>query len=310
MSNKKKKNAPAKSGAKQNVQSAQAAPAAKTSVAKEILVPTITLFIICLVVAAALAGTNMLTIERITQNNLETQAAAQRLVLDADSYEQTEYNAQKGVTVFEAYSKSGSADDYMVVSPDLSSGDISQLPTVATPTDLASEGSVSDESLSPADLSESDLSATDTATGKGSLVGYVVMSAGKGYGGDVEIMVGINLAGQVTGVTVLSHEETPGLGANCEDELWLNKFVGAESEEKLAVNKDGGEIDALTSATITSRAVTEGVNKALYAFRVVTGLEKVEEEADLSASDLSGSDLSASDAAKTVTANASGNSAR
>jgi len=79
------------------------------------------------------------------------------------------------------------------------------------------------------------------------------------------MMVGI-ADGQVQGISVISHTETPGLGAvaaakNAKGEAFRGQFVGASGV--LAVNKDGGEIDAITSATITSRAIVSGVNAAL-----------------------------------------------
>ena len=66
-----------------------------------------------------------------------------------------------------------------------------------------------------------------------------------------------------TGVSIVSHAETSGLGANATKEAWRAQFIGKSGT--LAVTKDGGEIEALTGATITSRAVTSGVNSAIAA---------------------------------------------
>ena len=79
------------------------------------------------------------------------------------------------------------------------------------------------------------------------------------------MMVGI-AQGKVTGISIISHTETPGLGAvagadNAKGDQFRDQFVGLSGE--LAVSMDGGTIDSITSATITSRAVTEGVNAAL-----------------------------------------------
>lgn len=92
-------------------------------------------------------------------------------------------------------------------------------------------------------------------------VGCVIITSAKGYGGDISVMTGISLSGEVAGVQILSMNETPGLGANAQKESFLSQYNG--STESMSVSKDGGEIDSLTGATITSRAVTEAVNKAL-----------------------------------------------
>lgn len=107
-----------------------------------------------------------------------------------------------------------------------------------------------------------------TAEKGGETVGYVFTTAAKGYGGDVEIMTGVDAEGKVTGVSILSIEETPGLGMNAKKDSFRDQYKGKSGE--LAVNKDGGEIVAITSATITSRAVTNAVNQALALYAAVT----------------------------------------
>ena len=99
--------------------------------------------------------------------------------------------------------------------------------------------------------------------------GYVVRVAKNGFGGEIDIMVGIDRNGAVTGIYIVGHSETASLGSNCEREDWRAQFIGAT--QALAVNKDGGEIDALTGATVTSRAVVEGVNLALEFVKEVLG---------------------------------------
>lgn len=91
--------------------------------------------------------------------------------------------------------------------------------------------------------------------------GFVVRVTTNGFGGAIDMMVGIGLDGKVCGVSIISHSETASLGANCVREDFRAQYNGADGE--LAVNKDGGTIDALTGATVTSRAVTAGVNLAL-----------------------------------------------
>lgn len=94
---------------------------------------------------------------------------------------------------------------------------------------------------------------------------YVVEVEPAGFGGKITMMVGIE-NGAVSGVSIVSHGETAGLGSIAAEKTekgiaFRNQFVGADWE--LKVSKDGGTIDAITSATITSRAVTDGVNAAL-----------------------------------------------
>lgn len=91
--------------------------------------------------------------------------------------------------------------------------------------------------------------------------GFVVEVTPSGFGGTIDMVVGVGADGTVTGVSIVSMSETSGLGANASKDAFRSQYVGLSGE--LAVNKDGGEIDALTGATITSRAVTDGVNTAL-----------------------------------------------
>ena len=91
--------------------------------------------------------------------------------------------------------------------------------------------------------------------------GYVVRVAPNGFGGAIDMMVGVAVSGAVTGVAIVSQSETASLGANCTREDFRAQFTGKTGT--LSVSKDGGEIEALTGATVTSRAVTEGVNTAL-----------------------------------------------
>lgn len=96
--------------------------------------------------------------------------------------------------------------------------------------------------------------------------GYVVTATdGEGYGGDIQITVGITADGTVNGVSILSISETAGLGMKATDPSFYGQYEGVQTE-KFAVAKDGGEgepIDAISGATITTRAVTGAVNAAL-----------------------------------------------
>ena len=86
-------------------------------------------------------------------------------------------------------------------------------------------------------------------------------------------MVGICNDGTVCNTSVISHSETPGLGAKCQnDEGFLSQFRGLDpAQKKLLVKKDGGDIDAITASTITSRAYTLAVANALRLFAAVSG---------------------------------------
>ena len=96
--------------------------------------------------------------------------------------------------------------------------------------------------------------------------GWAVQVSANGFGGEVNMMVGIDKAGNVIGISIISHAETPSLGAvaaenNAAGEGFRSQFAGLSGT--LAVKKDGGTVDAISGATITSRAVVEGVNAAL-----------------------------------------------
>ena len=99
--------------------------------------------------------------------------------------------------------------------------------------------------------------------------GYVVRLNANGFGGAIDLMVGVDLNGAVTGISVISHSETASLGAECTRADWQSQFVGTTGD--LKVTKDGGTVDALTGATVTSRAVTEAVNRAVEFVKEVQG---------------------------------------
>lgn len=101
------------------------------------------------------------------------------------------------------------------------------------------------------------------ATKDGADAGYCVQVTPKGFGGVLTMIVGINADGTIAGAKVTSHSETPGLGAKSQaDPNWITQYAGQTADGQLQVTKDGGTINAITGATITSRAVTDGVNTA------------------------------------------------
>lgn len=113
---------------------------------------------------------------------------------------------------------------------------------------------------------------------KGSeVVGVAFTSKGEGYGGFITIMMGVDLKGEVKGIEILEHLETPGLGANIESpELFRNQFRGkspaGSPEGQLLVVKGRNaeknwEIEALTGATVSPRGVVQAVNDGLAMFQ-------------------------------------------
>ena len=95
----------------------------------------------------------------------------------------------------------------------------------------------------------------------GRQIGVIVITQASGYNGEIEVMTGIRSNGRVSGVTILSMSET-GSGEKTKESDFLNQFIGANDPD-LAVDKDGGSIDAVSGATVSSRAVTDAVNGAI-----------------------------------------------
>lgn len=174
---------------------------------RSIVKPAFILFLICLVAAAALAGTNVATKTAIETAQLAAAEESRKVVFpEADSFEKTEthYLALKGTE----------------------------------------------------------------------LIGYVFETESKGYGGTLKVMTGIDTEGSITGVAILSHGETPGLGANATKESFTDQYRQSIPENGLSVTKGtagDGEIAAITGATITTDAVTDAVNAAVSLYHTVKG---------------------------------------
>lgn len=95
----------------------------------------------------------------------------------------------------------------------------------------------------------------------GDIAGYAITSSSNGYGGAFKIMVGYDATGKINDYAILEQQETPGLGAKMV--TWFKESVpGRSCLDNLVVSKDGGDVDAITAATITSRAFLKAVNKA------------------------------------------------
>ena len=187
----------------------------KNSKAKEIIVPAVSLFLICVVVTALLALTNAVTAPKIDALAVETQEASKKQVLSsADSFSEEKQVEKDGVS-YTYYDG------------------------------LASDGSV---------------------------MGYVFVTSAKGYGGDISVMVGVLGDGTVAGVNILSINETAGLGMNAKNQSFLDQFLGKSGEIGVAKNNPSDtEIQALTGATITSRAMATAVNTALSLYAEIGG---------------------------------------
>ena len=173
---------------------------------KDYLVPTVTLFVICLVATALLGLTNQVTAPIIEDLAIQTEIKSRQIVFaDAASFGEETVLAD-GTSIVAALDESGAE------------------------------------------------------------IGHVVVNIAKGYGGDISVMTGVDSEGKVTGINILSHAETAGLGAKAAEQSFRDRFIGLV--EGITVSKDkAGEnsIDALTGATITSRAVVNAVNAAIEA---------------------------------------------
>ena len=95
------------------------------------------------------------------------------------------------------------------------------------------------------------------------LAGYCVEVTADGFGGPMKLMVGVSAQGSVTGVAILSHRETPGLGDGVEDASFLDAFLGLSGTVR--IGSGANAVEAVSGATESSRAVAQGVSQALAA---------------------------------------------
>lgn len=93
----------------------------------------------------------------------------------------------------------------------------------------------------------------------GEAIGYVFKSSPGAYGGPMEVITGISIAGEITGVRIGNHQETPGLGAKARDHEFYNQYTGKSALSRLVLT----DVDAIAGATITSDAATFGVNASI-----------------------------------------------
>ncbi len=117
----------------------------------------------------------------------------------------------------------------------------------------------------------------EAVDGSGASLGYIItVISSEGYGGDIKFTMGVQSDGTMNGISILSISETAGLGMRANTDEFKSQFVG-KNTEKLVYTKNGAsadnEIDALSGATVTTNAMTNGVNAGLCAFRVMEGGE-------------------------------------
>lgn len=192
---------------------------------KEIIKPSIVLFLVCAIMTGALAYVNGVTKPIIDENNKIAEQESLRTV----------YN---------------DADNFL----DAKTGE-----------ELKTE---------EIDVSEN-IEKLYTAQKQGQSVGYVVSVFSSGYGGKMKILVGIDNDLNIKGISLVSHNETPGLGANVTNPKFTGQFLGKAPQKEFNVVKrvpnDDDEIQAITAATVTSKAVTKGVNEAVALVRSIIG---------------------------------------
>ncbi len=104
---------------------------------------------------------------------------------------------------------------------------------------------------------------------KNEVISWVIRGEQDGYSGPISFLVGTTLKGEIIGVRIISHSETPGLGDRIElaKSNWILSFARRSLENTTiwAVKKDGGDFDQFSGATITPRSVVKGVHRALMA---------------------------------------------
>jgi electron transport complex protein RnfG len=99
----------------------------------------------------------------------------------------------------------------------------------------------------------------------GNQVGIGFITIGKGYGGDIKLIIGVDGEGKITGLEVLSHLESPGLGARITEDWFKAQFKGKTVRDKFKVKGPDADLDAIIGATISSRAVAKAVKEGLEA---------------------------------------------
>jgi electron transport complex protein RnfG len=105
----------------------------------------------------------------------------------------------------------------------------------------------------------------------GEKAGYAFMASGSGYGGNIDILVGLDSGFGIKGVSILSQTETPGVGNKITESSFTDQFKGLSASD-IALKSEGGKIDAITGATISSRAVVDAIREKMV--EILESLEK------------------------------------
>ena len=100
----------------------------------------------------------------------------------------------------------------------------------------------------------------------GQVTAVAYASSGSGYGGEIEVMVGLSLDGKLTGISVMTHSETPGLGARITETVFTEQFRGLPLEGGVQLSSDGGAIDGVSGASFSSKGVISAINAAMKLF--------------------------------------------
>jgi electron transport complex protein RnfG len=109
-------------------------------------------------------------------------------------------------------------------------------------------------------------------TESGEMAGVVLNVYPKGYAGPIEMVVGLDPQGKITGVKILSQKETPGLGTKLSDPVFMEPFkklLSSKEKPVFMVKQDGGDVDAITAATISSRAFCAGIRNSLDLYNLI-----------------------------------------
>ncbi|MCF8062764.1 MAG: RnfABCDGE type electron transport complex subunit G [Deltaproteobacteria bacterium] len=98
------------------------------------------------------------------------------------------------------------------------------------------------------------------------MVAMAYASSGMGYGGEIDVMVGFDREGNLAGVSIMTHAETPGLGARIEEPGFTEQFRNLEVKDGVQLSQDGGEVDGISGASFSSKGVVSAINKAVDVF--------------------------------------------
>ena len=103
----------------------------------------------------------------------------------------------------------------------------------------------------------------------GRVAAVAYAATGTGYGGEIDVMVGLSMDGKLAGISVMTHSETPGLGARITETAFTEQFRGLPLEGGVQLSGDGGTIDAVSGASFSSKGVISAINNAMELFPTI-----------------------------------------